>query len=419
MDNPEKLLDGPRTSKRHYAMLLITALVFAGLFYTGYKPWRAREDRLLVSTSKPIEIIVSTVNAKRAANTAELSFTGALTAAVESTIYARADGYIKLRTVELGDRVKAGQLLAEIDSPELDEQLRQSRYRYDQFKAQSGATMAALRLSQANLNLAQVQFERTEKLVKEGITSKSELDERKAVRDVRAAEAAAAQANVEAAEEGKRAVNSEIERFLRLTAFKRVLAPFDGVITVRNCEVGNLITAAAVANGRDLFRLADAREMEFNVAVPQNDAAAMRPGTVAALRMPEYPGRVWTGRILNIARALEPASRTMLTQIRIANSDGLLMPGMTGEVRIQSVRTSVPVLIPGDTPVVRSDGMYVATLDAGNLIRFKKLTVGRDLGGQIEILSGLEGGERLVVNPSDEIQEGAKVTPAEEKPRSK
>ncbi len=415
MDNAEKLLSQPRTSKRHFVMLLVVALLFGGLFYTGYHPWKDRQNRLLASTTKPIEIVVSTVKAVRASATSELVFTGALSAALESTIYARAEGYVKQRMVDLGDRVKTGQLLAEIDSPELDEQLRQSRYRYDQFKAQSGATLAALRLAQANLNLGQVQYDRTEKLVKEGIVSKSELDEKRATRDVRSAETAAAQANVEAAEEGKRAVNSEIERFLRLTAFKRVVAPFDGVITARNCEVGNLITAAALAAGRDLFRLADAREMIFNVSVPQNDSAAMRQGTQAFLTLPEFPGKTWPGRILFTARALDQGSRTMLTQVHIQNHDGLLLPGMFGEVHMQATRTSIPVLIPGDTPVVRSEGTFVATLDKSNVVRFKKLIVGRDLGGQIEILGGLEGGERLVVNPSDEIQEGVKVTPSAEK----
>lgn len=418
MDNAEKVLAGTRTSKRHYILVLIAALVFGGLFYTGYKPWRARQNRLFASSEKPSEkIIVSTVKAERGAATSELIFTGALFASTETTVYARSEGYIKLRAVDLGDRVKAGQLLAEIDTPELDEQLRQSRYRYDQFKAQSGATQAAARLAQANLNLAQVQFDRTSKLVKEGIFSKSELDEKQATLDVRKAETAAAQANVEAAEEGKRAVNSDIERNLRLTAFKRITAPFDGVITARNCEVGNLITASAVAAGRDLFRLADSRFLEFIINVPQNDAPAMKIGVQASLVLPEYPNRKWIGHIDHTAQALDPASRTMLTRVRIDNQDGKLMPGMFGELHIQANRTLAPVLIPGDTPVVRSQGTFVAVVGDDNVVHFRLLTTGRDLGSQIEVLGGLEGGERLVVNPSDEIQEGAKVTPVEEKPK--
>jgi len=194
---------------------------------------------------------------------------GALAPVTESQVYARSEGYIKSRLVDIGDRVKAGQLLVEIDTPELGEQLRQSHYRYDQFMAQSGATKAALVLAQANLRLAEVTLQRTEKLVKEGILSKQEYDNQKAVYDVRAAETASAEANLKAADEGKRSVNSDVERLIFLTKFQKVTAPFDGIVTSRTCEVGNLITAAAVASGRELFRIADPASLRVMINVPQ------------------------------------------------------------------------------------------------------------------------------------------------------
>ena len=159
MDNAEKVLAGTQTSKRHYVLVVVSAFVFGGLFYMGFKPWQARQNRLFASSEKPGDkIVVSTVRAALGATTSELIFTGALFASTETTVYARSEGYIKLRTVDLGDRVKAGQLLAEIDTPELDEQLRQSRYRYDQFKAQSGATQAAARLAQLFVQFWGVDF---------------------------------------------------------------------------------------------------------------------------------------------------------------------------------------------------------------------------------------------------------------------
>ena len=145
MDNPDQVLSGGRTSKRHYAMVLLAVLAFGALFVTGYRPWKERQNRLYASSEKRQELVVSTVKVARATAAAELTFPGALSSTLESSIYARAEGYIKTRTVDIGDRVKAGQLLVEIDTPELDEQLRQARYRYNQFKASSGSTQAAFR----------------------------------------------------------------------------------------------------------------------------------------------------------------------------------------------------------------------------------------------------------------------------------
>ena len=222
-------------------------------------------------------------------------------------------------------------------------------------------------------------------------------------------------AAVDAAEEGKKAVNSEIERYSRLSEFKKVTAPFGGVITARNCDVGNLITTAAIAAGRDLFRLADPSVLRVLVNVPQPVAPSMRVGLPADLLIPEFPGRVFPGRIVRTAQALDPQTRTLLTEVHVDNKAGQLMPGMYGEVRVVTARAVPPLLIPGDALVVRSDGPYVAVVGAGNIVHFRKLTVGRDLGTQIEVTGGLNGDERLVTSLSDDIREGVEVTVNEEK----
>ncbi|MBI3210539.1 MAG: efflux RND transporter periplasmic adaptor subunit, partial [Candidatus Solibacter usitatus] len=317
--------------------------------------------------------------------------------------------YIKSRLVDIGDRVKEGQLLVEIDTPELDEQLRQTRYRYSQFLAQSGATKAALVLAEANLKLAGVTLKRTEKLVAEGVFSRQELDDKKALYDVRAAEVASADANVKAAEEGKRAVNSDVERLLSLTRYQRVTAPFHGIITSRTCEVGNLISAASVSSGRELFRVADPQELSVMVNVPQPDASSIRLGMPAELLVAEFPGRRFLGKVDRTANALDANSRTMLTKIKIDNRDGALLPGMFGEVKLQAARSNVPLLIRGDTPIVRAGGVFVATVDDGGIVHFRKIKVARDLGSEVEVVEGLSGGELLIVNPSDEVREGAAV----------
>ena len=415
MEHLENVLANARTSKRHYAMVVIAVLIFGGLFWVGYQPWKARQNRLFAATTAPHEVLVSTVKAVVAPATTELIFSGAVSSNTETPIYARAEGYVKTRTADIGDKVKAGQLLAEIDSPELDELLRQSQYRYNQFKASSGSTQASFRLAQANMKLADIVFGRTEKLVREGVISKADLDEKQAARDVRAAELASAQAAVESAEEGKKAVNSDIERFRTLAQFKKIVAPFDGVITARTCEVGNLINAAAIASGREMFRLADPNDLRFVVNAPQPSAPSVRVGVEANLTVPEYPGKIWPGRVVRTAQALDPVSRTLMTEIKLDNRQGGLMPGMYGEVKMKVLRPVAPVMIPGDTPVVRADGTYVAVVKDDSTIHFQKLVVGRDLGSMMEVVGGLQGGERLVVNPSDEVRQGVHVKASEEK----
>lgn len=415
MDNPQHVLQHARTTKRHYFAIILFVCVFAGLFWVGYRPWKERQTRIVAAAEHPETPTVNVVKVGRATPTSEIILPGALAAVTESSVYARAEGYIKTRNADIGDRVKAGQLLVEIDTPELDEQLRQARYRYNQFMAQSGATKAALTLAQANLRLAQVTLQRTEQLVKEGVFSRQEYDDKKAVYDVRAAEVAAAEANVKAAEEGKRSVNSDVERLVFTTRFQKVVAPFDGIITARNCEVGNLITAAAVASGRELFRLADPRELRVMINVPQPNAPTLRTGQAAELSIAEFPGRKFAGSIVRTANALDPASRTLLTEVKVDNRAGVLLPGMFGDVKLKVGRSAAPFLIPGDTPVVRADGTFVAVVQPGGRVHFQKLTIGRDLGNEIEVIDGLTGDELIVVNPGDDVREGAIVQTRTEK----
>lgn len=410
MDNLEAVLARSRTSKRHYALILLVVLLFGGLFYTGYRPWKARQNRLLASSVREPALVVSAVKPVRAEGPLDLTLPAELAAVVETPIYARADGYIKTRSADIGDRVKAGQLLAEIDTPELDEQLSQSRYRYNQFMAASGATKAALVKAKADLALADVNLKRTEKLVKEGILATQEYDEKKAIYDVRAAEVSAAEANVKAAEEGKRSVNSDIERLLRASEFKRVNAPFDGVITSRSGEVGNLINAAAIASGRELFRLSNSQTLKALIHVPQTNAPSIRIGMPATITVAEFAGRKFTARVTRTASAIETSTRTLPVEVQLDNTSGALLPGMFAQVSLAVARTGPALTIRGDTAVVRADGTYVAVAESDGRVRFQKLTIGRDLGSHIEVIEGLRGDERLIVNPNDDIRDGVKVT---------
>ena len=412
MDNHKQVLSQTRTSKRHYAMALVILLALAGLSWTGYKPWKERQNRLYASTKLEIERepVVSVVTATRAPATTDLVLPSAISAVLETPIYARVEGYITKIYVDIGDRVKEGQVLIDVDTPDLDEQLRQNRHRYNQFKASSGSTMAALVQAKANLKLAEVVLNRTKKLVAQGIMAQQELDDKQAAYDVSTAATASAQAAVESAEEGKKAVNSDIERLISQTQFKKVVAPFTGVITVRNCGVGNLVSGTAAANtGPGLYRIADPRVLRVFIAVPQMSAPSVQVGMAADLQLTEFPGRVFHGAVARTANSIDPAARTLRTEVRIENKDGTILPGMYGNVHLKVPNPNTAWIVPGDTTLARPDGTYVAVVDPNMRIRLQKLTVSRDTGRELEVIQGLRGDERLVVNPSDEIREGIEV----------
>ncbi|MDL5049797.1 efflux RND transporter periplasmic adaptor subunit [Oscillatoria amoena NRMC-F 0135] len=201
---------------------------------------------------------------------------------------------------------------------------------------------------------------------------------------------------------------AEIARLEELTAFKLVRAPFSGIITQRNCAVGNLITPAALAAGRDLFRLSDISRLRIFVSTPQSNVADIRVGSRAEVTVPEL-GKTLIGSIVRTSNALENQSRTLLTEVNVANPDGAVLPGMFVQVAMDTVQARQTILVPGDTIVSRSEGLFVATVDANDQVRFRKIEIGRDFGAEVEAISGVTLNDRVIVNPSDEVQEGVTV----------
>jgi RND family efflux transporter MFP subunit len=393
-------------------MAVLILLALAGLSWTGYKPWKERQNRLFASTKAEVERepVVTVVMASRAPSTTDLVLPSAISAVLETPVYARAEGYITKLYVDIGDKVKEGQVLLDVDTPDLDEQLRQNRHRYNQFKASSGSTMAALVQSKASLKLAEVVLNRTKKLVAQGIMAQQDLDDKQAAYDVAFAATASAQAAVESAEEGKKAVNSDIERLIYQTQYKKVVAPFTGVITVRNCAVGNLVSGTAAANtGAGLYRIADPRVLRVFIAVPQTNAPSVQVGMGADLELAEFPGRLFHGTVARTASSIDPAARTLRTEVRIENKDWTILPGMYGNVHLKVPNPNTAWIVPGDTTLARPDGTYVAVVEPNMRIRLQKLNVSRDMGRELEVIQGLRGDERLVVNPSDDIREGVEV----------
>jgi RND family efflux transporter MFP subunit len=308
----------------------------------------------------------------------ELVLPGTVQAFVSAPIYARTSGYLKRWHVDIGQEVKAGQLLAEIDAPEIDQQLLQAE--------------ADARTAEANEKLARSTAERWAALLKTDSVSKQDADEKAGDYAAKKAAAASAQAN--------------LHRLHDLQGFQRIVAPFEGTITERNTDIGQLV---ANGSGRPLFSIADLRKLRVYVQVPQPYAPATRAGIGANLVFAERPNQKYPAKIVRTADALEPASRTLRVELEVDNSKGELFPGAYTEVHFQMPASTATVRVPANALLFRAEGAQVATVGADSHIVLKSITIGRDFGNELEILSGLEPTDTVVVNPPDSLESGVEV----------
>lgn len=401
----------PFFSGRLLLVLTLIAAVFGGLLFLGLWPRRERVAAITEEVREAQSGVpqVTIARASVAPPARELVLPGTVAAILETPIYARAEGYLKTVRADIGDIVKKDQVLAELDTPELDQSFQQAKARLEQLRASEKQAKAMEQQADANLNLAEITLGRVEKLVAEGVLSKQEGDDRRAQRHVREAEVASAKAAIEVAMQNVRAQEAEIARLEQLLSFKLVRAPYDGIITVRNCATGNLITPSAVAQGRELYRIANNDVLRVFVSLPQTNLADVRVGQDAEVEVAGQAGLRFRGKLVRTANSLEESTRTQRTEIRVENRNNTLLPGMYIQAKFLGVQPRSTVLIPGDTLVTRSDGSFVAMVDEASRVKYVKLALGRDLGPQVEVLDGLRGGESLVVSPSDAVVEGVEV----------
>ena len=401
---------GPRRWRTVVVALVMFATVLA-LIAAGVLP-RLQHRAALASDAHEAETgipAVNTVVLTPAAAMSELTFPASMQAIQEAPIYARSDGYLKSRKVDIGDHVRTGTLLAEIESPEVLQQLAQARAAQAHAVAAAAQARSSLKQSQSRLQLAQVTLERWKKLVAEGVVSKQDSDEKQSASDAMLSEVEALRSNVTASESDIAAQQANVRRLEQLESFQRVTAPFDGIITARNVDAGALITAGSSASNRELFRMAKTDQLRIFVNVPQSASVAIHPGEAAMIRVSEFRNRDFPGIIVRTADALDPSSRTLLTEIHIPNGKHELRPGMFASVKFSLRQTGKALLAPVSIFVFRADGPHVAVVDAQHRIHFASVTPGRDYGATMEILSGVNAGERVVVNPTDDLAEGAKV----------
>jgi RND family efflux transporter MFP subunit len=408
---PHDALSHPvRPSSKALVGLVLVGIVLLGLaFVLGYLPRQRRELQLVAEADAHKESLpeVSFAVASRAEASGTLVLPGNIQPVTEAPILARAEGYVKTRYVDIGDRVTAGQLLAEIEAPDLDQQVRQAQASVQQAQADLERSTAALEQGKANESLAQVTATRWDNLARRGVVSKQENDQYQAQYQAQAANVRALDRSVAASRGSLAALQANVARLSDLQNYLKVRAPFAGVVTLRNVDTGALVNAGSTL----LFRIAQTNLLRTYLNVPQSSASDVHVGQQAFLNTAELPDRKFPGAVTRTANSLDPATRTLLAEVQVQNSDGRLMPGMYVQVDLNLPRKDPPLLIPGDTLVTRPEGTLVALLSANDTVHFQHIKVGRDFGDRIEVLSGLQGGERAIVNPNDSVQEGVKVHP--------
>ena len=387
------------------AVLLVC--VFGIIFLVGYLPRRQRTREIVNAAQKESQTrpAVLVAAARQAEKNTDLILPGNIQPITETAILARAGGYLVKRYADIGDRVAAGQLLAEIDTPELDQQVRQAQATLQQTHAALTQAQANLSQDRANAGLARVTAERNSTLVTRGVLSKQEGDQSNAGYNAQVAAVEAAEANVAAGRQNVGAAEAELHRLTDMQSFKKVRAPYAGIITLRNTDTGALINTGSTL----LFRIAQTGTLRIFINVPQSNYTDLHVGAPAEISVEELSGRTFLGKVSRISGALDTSTRTMLTEIQIPNLDNRLLPGMYAQVKLSISRAHSPVIISGEAVVIHSGTTSVAVVDSTGTVHFHAVQLGRDYGQEVEVTSGLLPGAQVIINPSDEVREGVKV----------
>jgi membrane fusion protein, multidrug efflux system len=381
----------PVAGRRIGMALAVGAGILVLAFAIGTIPRLTTAHALAAVSQADPTPTVEVAHVARAAPGTDLSLPGTLEPLHQAAIYARTSGYVKRWSVDIGRAVHAGEVLAVIETPDLDEQLAQSR--------------AALEQARSTFELAKVERARWAAMIKDSVVTTDEYDQKAQAERAGAAAVAAAEADV--------------RRLTALQSFEHVTAPFEGIVTGRNVDVGAFVQAgggvggALPSNGSSaptsLFQLAQTDTVRVYVSVPQTYAPAIQPGQTADVRVQEFPNQVFTGRIVRTARAEDPQSRTLLTEVQIVNAKGVLLPGMYAQIRFLFARAHPPLVVPATALLPLTDGMQVLEVDADRRVHRRHIDILRDYGAYVETDSGLTEGASIVLNPSDALTDGTEV----------
>jgi RND family efflux transporter MFP subunit len=357
-----------------FALLAIAVVAY------GLGTRQAQNAQLRDVTEAQAAPVVALVAPASVSNDSVLDLPGRLEAYIQAPIYARVPGYLKSWKHDIGAKVKAGDVLAEIDTPDLDQQLAQAR--------------ADLSVAQANAKLAQIGAERWQSLASTDAVSKQDVDQRTFTWNANIAQVKAAQANV--------------DRLVAEQGFKRLIAPFDGIVTARETDIGALINVGA-AGGAQLFVVSETGKLRVYVNVPQNFVPSVPAGTKATISVPEHPGTSYSGTVESSSQAVNPSTGTTLMQIIVDNRAGEMMPGDYASIHLQMAVAAHVLSVPSSALIFDARGLSIATVAADNRVLLKPVSIGRDLGTMVELASGVSPGDRVIENPPDGIGNGALV----------
>jgi RND family efflux transporter MFP subunit len=357
-----------------FALLAIAVVAY------GLGTRQAQNSRLQDVTEAQAAPVVALVTPASVSNNAALDLPGRLEAYIQAPIYARVPGYLKSWKHDIGAKVKAGEVLAEIDTPDLDQQLAQAR--------------ASLNVAQANAKLAQISAERWQSLANTDAVAKQDVDTRTFTWNANIAQVKAAQANV--------------DQLVAMEGFKRLMAPFDGIVTARATDIGALINVGA-AGGAQLFVVSETGKLRVYVNVPQNYVPSVPAGTKATISVPEHPGKTYTGTVEASAQAVNASTGTTLMQIIVDNAAGEMMPGDYGSIHLQMAAAAHVLSVPSSALIFDAKGLSVATVETGNRVLMKPVSIARDLGSVVELASGVSPSDRVIENPPDGIGNGVLV----------
>jgi len=371
-------------------LAVVIALVAVFVAVAGILERKRTNAALEKYTNSTFAPAVAVVEPKLESSASEIVLPGNIQAYALAPIYARTTGYVKAWYHDIGSRVRKGDLLALIETPELDQQLAQAK--------------ADLASAQSNAELAKVTANRYLGLLKQNAVSEQDTDNAKAQLQARNAEVNSAEANV--------------KRLSELVSFERVVSPFDGVVTARNLDVGQLVSSAGststpgtgtVIGSKPMFEISAVQKLRVYVTVPQVYAPDAKAGVIATLTLPQYPGKPFKGKLVRTSDAVDPATRTLLAEIEVENRSGELLPGSYTQVHL-SVSSKAPALvIPVSAAILEPDGLHVAVVDSNQRAHMVRVVPGRDTGATIQILAGLEPGQKIIANPPDSLTDGEQV----------
>ena len=369
-----------RSAKRLLWFLLIPALLAVSAFF-GLQA-RQQQSQQLAMTTKSLQVQpVRVIHAQRGQSSSELTLPGMIQAFSQSPVFARVDGYVRTWYVDIGAHVTKGQLLAEIDAPDLDQQLDQAR--------------AQLKQAETSLALAKITAPRYQELIKTNSVSQLEVDQNNQ-------NLAAQEANVQAA-------TAAVYRLEQLQGFEKIVAPFDGVITLRKTDFGDLVNAGNSGVGRELFRISQNNVVRVFVTVPEEFSSQVRPGTEASMEVTSLPDRNFAASITRTTEAIDPNSRTLTAELDVPNPSSELLPGAYANVHFRLPLNVVPLVLPASTILFQADGPQVGVVNRKNQVDLRKVTLGHDFGDTIEVLTGVRPSDAVIANPPDSLTNGMAV----------